>query len=236
MRKYSLNESFFESIDTEEKAYWLGFITADGNITTSGGAVKIVLQRRDIEHLRKFAMALNYTGRIIEYEKQNHRKAEQILPYCRIVITSVRLARDLGVLGVLPNKCHTLKPWSGSDSLMRHYWRGLVDGDGTIVKNKCNGLWKVSLAGNEFVIERFREFVAIHCGSKATPKKYQGVLRFDVCGRLMPQTVLRLLYENSTVSLDRKMELAQELLSIQCRTRQESCRLRFASLTPQHFN
>ena len=33
-RKYSCDENYFECIDNEEKAYWLGFIYADGYITS----------------------------------------------------------------------------------------------------------------------------------------------------------------------------------------------------------
>ena len=33
LRKYNVNHDFFESINTEERAYWLGFISADGCIS-----------------------------------------------------------------------------------------------------------------------------------------------------------------------------------------------------------
>jgi len=32
-RRYNLDETFFEKIDNEEKAYWLGFLAGDGAIT-----------------------------------------------------------------------------------------------------------------------------------------------------------------------------------------------------------
>ena len=35
VRKYTVNEKYFEVIDTPEKAYWLGFIMADGSISKS---------------------------------------------------------------------------------------------------------------------------------------------------------------------------------------------------------
>jgi DNA-binding PadR family transcriptional regulator len=42
-RKFSLNESYFERIDTKEKAYWLGFLSADGSISEDRGRVDITL-------------------------------------------------------------------------------------------------------------------------------------------------------------------------------------------------
>jgi hypothetical protein len=56
LRRYALDESFFNCIDTEDKAYWLGFLTADGLI--GDDFVRIDLQLRDIDHLHKFTASL----------------------------------------------------------------------------------------------------------------------------------------------------------------------------------
>src|SRR5688500_5811483 len=47
-RRYLINERFFDTINTEEKAYWLGFISADGTITRN--RILFNLQLRDKEH------------------------------------------------------------------------------------------------------------------------------------------------------------------------------------------
>ena len=65
--KYTYNKDFFEVIDTEEKAYWLGFIFADGYVNQSknelGGCINnelgIELSVKDIDHLKKFNKSLN---------------------------------------------------------------------------------------------------------------------------------------------------------------------------------
>ena len=36
-RKHTLNDSFFENVDNQFKAYWLGFITADGCVYSGSG-------------------------------------------------------------------------------------------------------------------------------------------------------------------------------------------------------
>ena len=38
-----INENVFDVIDTEEKAYWLGFIFADGNISSTGNKLEMNL-------------------------------------------------------------------------------------------------------------------------------------------------------------------------------------------------
>jgi len=52
-RKYTLNESFFKEINTEEKAYILGFVCADGHIDIITGRLKILLAQKDIDILEK---------------------------------------------------------------------------------------------------------------------------------------------------------------------------------------
>ncbi len=48
-------KTFFDVIDSEEKAYWLGFIYADGNVSKNGYTLTIGLQATDSSHLMKLA-------------------------------------------------------------------------------------------------------------------------------------------------------------------------------------
>lgn len=52
--KTKFNENIFDLIDTEEKAYWLGFIYADGYVSSSNNQFELSLQGSDVEHLNKF--------------------------------------------------------------------------------------------------------------------------------------------------------------------------------------
>src|SRR4051812_9808472 len=121
MRKHFFNESYFNSIDTEDKAYWLGFIAADGNVqfTAKNKCLSIGLKFSDKTHLEKFALCLNYNGPI-----STNRTIAKITLY------SAQLTKDLATHGILPRKSFNVKPWSGSPYLLKHYWRGVFDGDG----------------------------------------------------------------------------------------------------------
>src|SRR3712207_6518300 len=57
-RAFAVNHHFFEIIDCEEKAYWLGFFAADGYITEENTLIGLQLQERDREHLMAYRTAL----------------------------------------------------------------------------------------------------------------------------------------------------------------------------------
>ena len=64
-RKHKVNEKYFDKINSQEKAYWLGFLWADGSIyktaTRSSGnnRLNITQQKSEIDHLKKFKKSIN---------------------------------------------------------------------------------------------------------------------------------------------------------------------------------
>ena len=59
-RKYSLNEDYFKKIDTETKAYWLGFLYADGQISAdSRYSLRLALSKKDYNHIVKLKNELS---------------------------------------------------------------------------------------------------------------------------------------------------------------------------------
>src|ERR671939_420121 len=124
-RKCSLNESAFEAI-TEESAYWLGFLIADGCITrdkrlpNSQPRLKINLAHIDLPQLHKLRNFLDFGGKISICEK-----------YCSMAVSSRRIVKTLETYGVVARKSQR----TAAHSLLecnRHFWRGVVDGDGGI--------------------------------------------------------------------------------------------------------
>ena len=129
------NEYVFDVIDTEEKAYWLGFIFADGNISSpnkKGKAIytfEISLQLSDTNHLYKF-------NKFMEHQK-NNVKTDSFR--CRWSVTNKHLWETLNSYGCTPRKSLTLEfpklEIFKDKSLIRHFIRGYFDGDGCISHN-----------------------------------------------------------------------------------------------------
>lgn len=127
-RKYSLDTDFFKNIDSEEKAYILGFIMADGYIESTGRSLAIKLHKKDIDILEKIKRCLNSDAPIGFRENGRFR----ILSIC-----SKELVSDLKNLSVVINKTSTLTFPVLSSDLYNHFLRGYFDGDGHIGKRQC---------------------------------------------------------------------------------------------------
>lgn len=216
-RKYDIDHHFFDEIDTEEKAYWLGFITADGCIT-SKNTLSINLATVDAGHLEKLSASLSsdYPVRLAPDRKSRDGIA-------RWHANSMPIVSALGALGVLPRKSATATPWDGPADLMPHYWRGLVDGDGGIglyhkrSRPDSPDQWSIHLTGSRACVEAFARWASDICGSRAR-SRLNGTSKtcwiWIVTGNRMAPLVVRELYGGCTVSLDRKQALAGAILGM----------------------
>lgn len=125
-KKSAVNNYAFQSIETEEQAYWLGFLYADGCVHQYHRSkdIELTLQEQDYGHLVKFAKFVDFGGTIKYREKQ---KAY------RVSFGSTKMFDDLVKLGCVERKSliltfpnETIVP----KELQRHFIRGYFDGDG----------------------------------------------------------------------------------------------------------
>eukprot|EP01083_Nonionella_stella_P194411 717109_1 len=146
-RKYSLNEKFFDTW-TNESAYWLGFLYADGCVRQDKLEIVVGLKCTDYKHLHKMLYAMDANNPVTY-------RAQQKSLYCRskIGIGSKRLGNKLCKLGCHPNKSLTLK-WSNAvpNKYYREFIRGYFDGDGCIHWIKRHCCVSVSFTGTESML------------------------------------------------------------------------------------
>lgn len=208
---YGINERFFEAIDTPEKAWLLGLLAADGCVTGGGRSrVTLTLQSRDRECLETVARVLGFGGPIED-------KTYNGYPRSSLKFSCKRIAADLMRHGVGPAKSLTLEPWCGPDALMPHYFRGLVDGDGWVLKSRKEkwDIWRVGLCGTLAVVKAFAEFVANRTDSRAGPSKTKANLwAVGYDGVRIPRQVAELLYWDAPAFLARKKRVADELMAL----------------------
>lgn len=162
-RVYNFNDDYFETIDTEDKAYFLGLLFADGNVYTARNRVQITLANEDIYILNAFANCIKYTGKLyIDREK-----------YSKLILPSSKMCTDLTKLGCTPNKSLTLQfPTEVPSHLMHHFIRGCFDGDGHV--SKKGNCFNVNFTSSKDFMDKFIELLdslnIAHTGAK---KRYK---------------------------------------------------------------
>jgi transposase-like protein len=218
-------EDYFESIDSEEKAYWLGFITADGHVekTKANVRMRLGLATKDVDHLERFAKCLDANVPIISVvksPKQHHKCRDKYKKdyyyFSRVTLSSVKLVDDLMALGVGPRKSLTVRPWSGPDHLMRHYWRGLVDGDGCPRDDSSAShrhQWEISVLGSYWCMAGLAEFVKQHTGHDGRLISVGKIFRLRYRGTNLVKSIAAVLYRDSTVYMPRKKAIADEAMA-----------------------
>lgn len=133
--RYSLNESYFSSIDTEDKAYILGMLYADGYVGDEKfNNIVLSLKKDDRDLIFDIASKIGYTGEVRYEEKEtNYGMAKRYI----LNFSSKEMAKDLRNLGLYPGKSSTMTSIPNIPShLIRHFVRGYFDGDGSV----CGGV------------------------------------------------------------------------------------------------
>lgn len=224
---YKKNENFFEKIDTEEKAYILGFIASDGHVNERDNNIKIVLNSKDSEILEKIKQSLSYSGNI------KIEKIKAKLPqggYCesevaKLVICSKKIVEDLVKIGLTNNKTYNMN-FDFSiipNNLVRHFIRGYWDGDGScgITRGKSKKIYyNASCIGNakmmENLIEEIKKFlpnIKFYINYTKNIIKLQ-TARISVQGKDNFKDFLNFLYKDSKIYLKRKFKNYKESLVI----------------------
>jgi hypothetical protein len=215
-RKYPINENFFDIIDTEEKAYFLGFLYADGCNHKDANYVSLGLEHSDKEILFKLAKLI-YKEDPDEHVKIQDRTHENKGITAYITINSKHVCGQLEKLGCPQAKTFLLEyPEWLPKNLDRHFIRGYFDGDGGLNIKKTQGSTIKITSTLQFVkkIEKIiTNDIKVHfCFYKA---KNSDVYDVYTSGDRQVKKILDWLYKDSTIYLQRKhnkyMQLQKEI-------------------------
>lgn len=217
-RTYNVNDDYFNIIDNEHKAYWLGFIYADGYIKSTKDEIGISLSINDKSHLEKFKNDIGFTGSIHDYIGKGYNEQTK---YSRILFTSKQMKSDLKKLGVIENKTNTLIfPNSNQvpDQFLNDFIRGYIDGDGSITygHQQKNGKWNytIKIVGTYDMISTIQKILGTNVKlEQRHPEKNINNYQITIGGNNQVKRILDSLYSNSTIYLERKYNRYKQFLS-----------------------
>lgn len=210
-KDFNLKQDFFEIIDTEAKAYFLGFLFSDGNVFNNQIALEI--QRRDEEILQRLKKELN-TINVITYRKRKNTEL------CCLRIVSRKMVSDLKKYGIIPNKTYETKHLPPMPfEMRRHFLRGLLDGDGWITQDK-KGYYHIGYVSHyHSMAEDFQTMcntlIEIKNETKISYKKSKSSIAY--CSQFHAQRLIKRLLEelylNCSIYLTRKYNVAKTALA-----------------------
>jgi DNA-directed RNA polymerase specialized sigma24 family protein len=204
-RVHELDERVFRVIDTEEKAYWLGFLTADAGISDQCD-LRVNLQMRDKEQLEELQLFLQTTYPVREYHeiKPTYERHGYYLDW-----HSRRMVADLAQLGLGPRKSKTVR-WSKGvpANLHNHYLRGIFDGDGTWSSMNKKGTAGWHLIGNRMFLLDVQPIMMDACTLRKTKLiDHHTTPEIAILSWTGSRQVMRIanwMYKDATVFLPRK--------------------------------
>ena len=208
---YYAEYRMFQNIDTAEKAYWLGFIAADGCIfeRKDNASVKLNIHERDELHLEKLRTFLK--GNMpIKHIIQNDGFSNNT-PMVRIDFNSVEMVEDFKKHGVPPRKSLILKPPLIDEQFYLPYILGYFDGDGSIFET--GNEFGISIEGTKEILEWINSLLNISSSLEQRKESDKNNYYIRCGGTNKPYSIMKQLYDSCTTHLDRKYEKFLKLQS-----------------------
>lgn len=212
-RHYALNETVFDTVN-ERSAYWLGFLMADGSVfyqhNGSGSAIiAVTLATEDIGHLKKFRAFLKADNPIHIAKATDTYKTR-----CSLRVTSDRLAKRLATYGIVPRKTKITQAHHVEH--LPAFWRGVLDGDGSLEIRETRPHYLMPILqiyGSRPLMAQFWRFAKDNIpGWQSHVRTLPCVYGTSVSGNRC-KTLVKLLYDDASVALDRKMSIARDIMA-----------------------
>ena len=211
---YTYNESFFDYIDTEEKAYFFGILYADGNTNRDAPSITIKLQEDDYSVLQKLNSLISTNNRPLIYEQKKNSKHKNTY---LLTIRNAHIKEVLVSYGMVPRKS-LIKIFpevilNSSEDIIRHFIRGYFDGNGFIgIYDNANKSGKyvstcisTTLEMCNSIKEIYKQYLNIDCYIEKSDKTNDANnYKIWVYGKDRILTVLDWMYKDSTIKMERK--------------------------------
>lgn len=212
LRRYQLNEHYFDNIDTPNQAYILGFFYADGSNCEDKQTITMSLQEEDgyILDMIRQEIGSEKPLEYLDYSKK-HDGGYNYKNQYRLLMFSKHMSQVLHDKGMPQNKSLILQwPTFLRDDLYSHFLRGYIDGDGHLRKV---GHF-VSLVSTEDFCNSAKEYIenklGIECKIIDSPC-HNGITRqLIISKKENTKPFLDYIYQDVEICLQRKYQIYYE--------------------------
>jgi hypothetical protein len=202
--KYNVSHNFFSKHNITN-CYWGGFISADGWVMTANtSSLGIKLSIKDYDHLTKFKNDIKTGSPIFIKEGVSFGKKNKT---CMISVYSKQIINDLREnFNIVPNKTLVNKPPKIDNDLNKlSFIIGLMDGDGTVYKDK-NGYMRITFLGSYEILDWVKKTLVVFLGEiKGKINKKGKIYSFSISNDLSLK-LINIVKKNNMVYLKRKID------------------------------
>lgn len=212
--KGDLDNHYFDVIDTEEKAYWLGYISAKGRVTNVNHYGRKALEINSTEpnkpHVDRFRAAIGLDREMHETWNKVYKKR-----YYNLHVPSQHMACRLQELNVKqPKHEMTRVPADVPPELLHHYFRGHFDGKGFILQMKRNKRINIFfMYGSDLLLYDFcvylSETIGVDLPAGAVVSQNDGHhlhMLFKISAKKKILKIMQALYKDATIYMERNLE------------------------------
>lgn len=198
--RYTLNEAYFDCIDSHVKSYLLGLLSADGCVTSTN---YVAFESIDRELTELLKLELQYSGQI-RLTRFRHYE-----PHHRINFSSKQLATALRKHGVTIGRSFSDSCYFPEPEYLSSYILGYFDGDGCAYVNQGRSGGLVCIVGSL----EFTSKLVSHLGMGAVePHSKRRVYYWRIYSRKNINTFYQFIYQHQPLGLLRKKQKIEQIL------------------------
>lgn len=218
IRKYTLDDKYFDTIDSPDKAYILGLLYADGYNNEDKGEIRLSLNEYDKDILQQIAECIHYSKPLM-FVKCDDKVASNGFVSKNMYTLDIynrHMSDMLAKHGIVQNKSLILSfPSFLKESLYSHFLRGYFDGDGSYCHRYANKYgWRdiVTFTSTNDFCQKAKEIINQYSlargGGIYDASCHNGVTKvLSFSGRTQVKNLLDWLYQDAYLYLDRKHQL-----------------------------